>query len=91
MIKKKTKKAFTIVEMLISISILAIIMCLLIPRLLDTYKQSKQDIIDISNKNMTMEVYRDNVLIESGKQLDLSQYEIVDIDYNSSIIIVYVK
>lgn len=64
---------------------------IVIPSVLSIYGRTKNDIIEIANNDKTTNVYCDGELIESGKNIDLTKYKIIDIEYKDGQINVYVE
>ena len=88
------KKAFTLVELLVCIGIIAIIGAITIPALAKSYDNAKEDIIDQYNGNDVRVVDIDtNEVIYEGKSENakLSNYELVDVKYSNSVVIMFVR
>lgn len=88
------KKAFTIVELLVCIAIIAIIGAVSIPTIAKSYDNAKEDIIDNYNGNDVRVIDIDtNEVIYEGKSENakLSNYELVDVRYDSSVVIMFVR
>lgn len=87
------KKAFTIVELLVCIAIIAIIGAVTIPTLAKSYDNAKEDIIDQYNGNdvRVIDVDTGNVIYE-GKSEELKQnYTLIDVKYENGVVIMFVK
>lgn len=87
------KKAFTLVELLVCIGIIAIIGAVTIPTLAKSYDNAKEDIIDQYNGNDVRVVDIDtNEVIYEGKSGELKQnYTLVDVKYENGVVIMFVK
>lgn len=88
------KKAFTIVELLVCIAIIAIIGAVSIPTIAKSYDNAKEDIIDQYNGNDVRVVDIDtNEVIYEGKSENakLSNYELVDVKYDNNVVIMFVR
>lgn len=87
------KKAFTIVELLVCIAIIAIIGAVTIPTLAKSYDNAKEDIIDQYNGNDVRVVDIDtNEVIYEGKSKELKQnYTLIDVKYENGVVIMFVK
>ncbi len=87
------KKAFTIVELLVCIAIIAIIGAVSIPTLAKSYDNAKEDIIDQYNGNDVRVVDIDtNEVIFEGKSEELKQnYTLIDVKYENGVVIMFVK
>lgn len=87
------KKAFTIVELLVCIAIIAIIGAVTIPTLAKSYDNAKEDIIDQYNGNDVRVVNIDtNEVIFEGKSEELKQnYTLIDVKYENGVVIMFVK
>lgn len=88
------KKAFTIVELLVCIAIIAIIGAVTIPTLAKSYDNAKEDIIDQYNGNDVRVIDVDtNEVIYEGKSENakLSNYELIDVKYNNNVVIMFVR
>lgn len=87
------KKAFTIVELLVCIGIIAIIGAVTIPTLAKSYDNAKEDIIDQYNGNDVRVVDIDtNEVIFEGKSEELKQnYTLIDVKYENGVVIMFVK
>ena len=87
------KKAFTLVELLVCIGIIAIIGAVTIPTLAKSYDNAKEDIIDQYNGNDVKVVDIDtNEVIYEGKSEELKQnYTLVDVKYENGVVIMFVK
>ena len=82
------KKAFTIVELLVCIAIIAIIGAVSIPTLAKSYDKAKEDIIDQYNGNdvRVVDIDTKEVMYE-GKQ----NYTLIDVKYENGVVIMFVK
>lgn len=87
------KKAFTIVELLVCIAIIAIIGAVSIPTLAKSYDNAKEDIIDNYNGNDVRVIDIDtNEVIYEGKSEELKQnYTLIDVKYENGVVIMFVK
>ena len=87
------KKAFTLVELLVCIGIIAIIGAVTIPALAKSYDNAKEDIIDQYNGNDVRVVDIDtNEVIYEGKSEELKQnYTLIDVKYENGVVIMFVK
>lgn len=87
------KKAFTLVELLVCIGIIAIIGAVTIPTLAKSYDNAKEDIIDQYNGNDVRVVDIDtNEVIYEGKSEELNQnYTLIDVKYENGVVIMFVK
>lgn len=87
------KKAFTIVELLVCIAIIAIIGAVSIPTLAKSYDNAKEDIIDQYNGNVVRVIDIDtNEVIYEGKSEELKKnYTLIDIKYENGVVIMFVK
>ena len=87
------KKAFTLVELLVCIGIIAIIGAVTIPTLVKSYDNAKEDIIDQYNGNDVRVVDIDtNEVIYEGKSEELKQnYTLIDVKYENGVVIMFVK
>ena len=87
------KKAFTLVELLVCIGIIAIIGAVTIPTLAKSYDSAKEDIIDQYNGNDVRVVDIDtNEVIYEGKSEELKQnYTLIDVKYENGVVIMFVK
>lgn len=87
------KKAFTLVELLVCIGIIAIIGAVTIPALAKSYDNAKEDIIDQYNGNDVRVIDIDtNEVIYEGKSEELKQnYTLIDVKYENGVVIMFVK
>ena len=87
------KKAFTLVELLVCIGIIAIIGAVTIPTLAKSYDNAKEDIIDQYNGNDVRVVNIDtNKVIFEGKSEELKQnYTLIDVKYENGDVIMFVR
>lgn len=87
------KKAFTLVELLVCIGIIAIIGAVSIPTLAKSYDNAKNDIIDQYNGNDVRVIDIDtNEVIYEGKSEELKQnYTLIDVKYENGVVIMFVK
>ena len=87
------KKAFTLVELLVCIGIIAIIGAVTIPALAKSYDNAKEDIIDQYNGNDVRVVNIDtNELIYEGKSNEIEQnYTLIDVKYENGVVIMFVR
>ena len=87
------KKAFTLVELLVCIGIIAIIGAVTIPTLAKSYDNAKEDIIDQYNGNDVRVVNIDtNEVIYDGKSEELKQnYTLIDVKYENGVVIMFVR
>ena len=87
------KKAFTLVELLVCIGIIAIIGAVTIPTLAKSYDNAKEDIIEQYNGNDVRVVDIDtNEVIYEGKSEELKQnYTLIDVKYENGVVIMFVR
>lgn len=87
------KKAFTLVELLICIGIIAIIGAITIPTIAKSYDNAKEEIIDQYNGNDVRVVNIDtNEVIYEGKSEELKQnYTLIDVKYENGVVIMFVR
>ena len=87
------KKAFTLVELLVCIGIIAIIGAVTIPTIAKSYDNAKEDIIDQYNGNDVRVVNIDtNEVIYEGKSEELKQnYTLIDVKYENGVVIMFVR
>lgn len=87
------KKAFTIVELLVCIAIIAIIGAVSIPTIAKSYDNAKEDIIDQRNGNDVRVINVDtNEVIFEGKSEELEQsYNLIDVKYENGVVIMFVR
>lgn len=87
------KKAFTLVELLVCIGIIAIIGAVTIPTLAKSYDNAKNDIIDQYNGNDVRVIDIDtNEVIYEGKSEELKQnYTLIDVKYENGVVIMFVR
>lgn len=87
------KKAFTIVELLVCIAIIAIIGAVSIPTIAKSYDNAKEDIIDQYNGNDVRVINVDtNEVIFEGKSEELEQsYNLIDVKYENGVVIMFVR
>lgn len=87
------KKAFTIVELLVCIAIIAIIGAVSIPTIAKSYDNAKEDIIDQHNGNDVRVINVDtNEVIFEGKSEELKQnYTLIDVKYENGVVIMFVR
>ena len=87
------KKAFTLVELLVCIGIIAIIGAVTIPALAKSYDNAKEDIIEQYNGNDVRVVDIDtNEVIYEGKSEELKQnYTLIDVKYENGVVIMFVR
>lgn len=87
------KKAFTIVELLVCIAIIAIIGAVSIPTIAKSYDNAKEDIIDQYNGNDVRVVDIDtNEVIFEGKSEEFKQnYTLIDVKYENGVVIMFVR
>ena len=87
------KKAFTLVELLVCIGIIAIIGAITIPTIAKSYDNAKEDIISQYNGNDVRVVNIDtNEVIYEGKSEELRQnYTLIDVKYENGVVIMFVK
>lgn len=87
------KKAFTIVELLVCIAIIAIIGCVSIPMINNAYDSAKNDIVENYNGNeiVVIDIDTDEVIYE-GKSEELKQnYTLIDVKYENGVVIMFVR
>ena len=78
-----TKRGFTLVEIVIVLSLIAILSAILIPTFIDIYNKEKSNIIDIHN-GTTKEIYID----DNGNIIeDTTNYELYDVNVIDGVII----
>ena len=87
------KKAFTIVELLVCIAIIAIIGAVSIPTIAKSYDNAKEDIIDQYNGNDVRVIDIDtNEVIYEGKSNEIEQnYTLIEVKYENGVVIMFVK
>lgn len=87
------KKAFTIVELLVCIAIIAIIGAVSIPTIAKSYDNAKEDIIEQYNGSNVRVINVDtNEVIFEGKSEELKQnYTLIDVKYENGVVIMFVK
>lgn len=87
------KKAFTIVELLVCIAIIAIIGAVSIPTIAKSYDTAKEDIIDQYNGSNVRVINVDtNEVIYEGKSEELRQnYTLIDVKYENGVVIMFVR
>ena len=87
------KKAFTIVELVIVLSIVAILSAVLIPQLINVAEKSKDEIIDIYNgKTVRMVDYQTGEILYEGKNaVTLDGYTLVDVKYDGNVVVMYME
>ena len=87
------KKAFTLVELLVCIGIIAIIGAVTIPTLAKSYDNAKEDIIEQYNGNDVKVVDIDtNEVIYERKSEELKQnYTLIDVKYENGVVIMFVR
>lgn len=87
------KKAFTIVELVIVLSIVAILSAVLVPQLINVAEKSKDEIIDIYNgKTVRMVDYQTGEILYEGKNaITLDGYSLVDIKHDGNVVVMYME
>ena len=76
------KKAFTIMELVLVIAVIAIISAILLPKLIQQYDTSKENIIEIYNeKKKVINIDKEGNILEST-----NGYKLIDIIYKGNII-----
>lgn len=87
------KKAFTIVELLVCIAIIAIIGAVSIPTIVKSYDNAKSDIIDQYNGNdvRVVDIDTNEVIYEGKNDFELTGYTLVDLEYTNGIVVMIVR
>lgn len=87
------KKAFTIVELVIVLSIVAILSAVLVPQLINVAEKSKDEIIDIYNgKTVRMVDYQTGEILYEGKNaITLDGYTLVDVKNDGNVVVMYME
>lgn len=87
------KKAFTIIELVIVLSIVAILSAVLIPQLINGAEKSKDEIIDIYNgKTVRMVDYQTGEVLYEGKNaITLDGYTLVDVKNDGNVVVMYME
>lgn len=85
-------KAYTIIELVIVIAIIAIMAAVILPTTINAAQSSEDNIVDIFNGNKQCYIYEDDTLLFVGniKDFDFSNYTMQDVDYKDGKVIVYV-
>lgn len=82
MTKINMKKAFTIMELILVIAVIAIISAILLPKLIQQYDTSKENIIEIYNEEKkVINIDKEGNILES-----IEGYKLIDIIYKGNII-----
>ena len=94
--KKIKSKGFTLIELIIAISILAILVAIAVPTYLNMYENSKTNIISIYNDDSQVVCYYNDEIIYVGSAKDIpsyikEQYELYDIIYKDGISYLYFR
>lgn len=86
------KKGFTVIELVIVISIIAIVSAILIPRMMNGYGECKENIVEIYNGSQVriIDVDTEKVIYEGDNKV-IDGYTLVDIKYHDGTIIMYVR
>ena len=87
------KKAFTIIELVIVMAIIAILSAVLIPSIINGADNAKQKIIDIYNGQTVRMIDNDTgeVLYEGKEQTILDGYSLTNIEVKDGVVIMYME
>lgn len=87
------KKAFTITELVIVIAIISIMSAVILPTVINTADNSKDNIVDIFNGNQVCHVYENENLLFVGniKDFDFTNYTMLSVDFKDGCVVVEVK
>lgn len=87
------KHGFTIIELVIVLSIVAILSAVLIPQLINGAEKSKDEIIDIYNgKTVRMVDYQTGEVLYEGKNaVTLDGYTLVDVKHDGNVVVMYME
>lgn len=90
---KHLKRAFTIVELVIVMAIIAILAAVIIPSLANGANNAKQDIIDIYNGQTVKMIDNDTgeILYEGKEQTTIDGYSLVNVEVKDGIVIMYMS
>lgn len=86
-------KAFTLTELVIVIAIVAILSAVILPIIINTADNSKDNIVDIFNDNQVCQVYENDTLVFVGniKDFDFSNYTMLSVDFKEGCVVVEVE
>lgn len=87
------KKAFTIVELVIVMAIIAILAAVLIPSIINGADNAKQEIIDIYNGQTVKMIDNDTgeILYEGKEQTTIDGYSLVNVEVKEGVVIMYMS
>ena len=87
------KKAFTIVELVIVMAIIAILAAVLIPSIVNGANNAKQDIIDIYNGQTVKMIDNDTgeILYEGKETSEIDGYSLVNVEVKDGVVIMYMS
>ena len=87
------KRAFTIVELVIVMAIIAILAAVLIPSIVNGANNAKQDIIDIYNGQTVKMIDNDTgeILYEGKEQTTIDGYSLVNVEVKDGVVIMYMS
>lgn len=87
------KKAFTIVELVIVMAIIAILAAVLIPSIVNGANNAKQDIIDIYNGQAVKMIDNDTgeILYEGKGTSEIDGYSLVNVEVKDGVVIMYMS
>lgn len=87
------KRAFTIVELVIVMAIIAILSAVLIPSIVNGADNAKQEIIDIYNGQTVRMIDNDTgeVLYEGKGTSEIDGYKLVSVKVENGVVIMYME
>ena len=87
------RKAFTLTELVIVIAIVAILSAVILPTIINTADNSRENIVDIFNGNQVCCVYENNNLLFVGniKDFDFTNYTMLSVDFKDGCVVVEVQ